>query len=197
MQAMSDLTDAPQAEGDPEESAGAEPGGAVGAEPVEAASVESDESLVPSESREAAADPKTTARGVAIEPRILLMALGVIAGAAGFVGFFLDFFTRGNTSLSAASSGWFDLIPVFIGLSVIGLFIPRFGFVFSGLSLISLGIVFGLRGIFSGAAPSALASQVGYGIGFWMIAFGAGVLAIIWLLILALALSPRAAADGA
>jgi hypothetical protein len=182
---MSDLTDGHQAEGDPEEAAGDEPG--------EAARVESDESRVPSESREAVENPKTSAKGPAIEPRIPLMAFGVLAGAAGFVGFFLDFFTRGNTSLSAASSGWFDLIPIFIGLSVIGLFIPRFGFVFSGLSLISLGIVFGLRGIFSGGALS----QVGFGIGFWMIAIGAGVLAIIWLLILALALSPRAAADGA
>jgi hypothetical protein len=131
-----------------------------------------------------------------MDPHLLLVALGIIAGAVGFVGFFLDFFNGGSSSLSSANNGWFDLVPVFIGLSVIGLLIPRFGFVFSGLSLISLGIVFGLRGFISGITSGAVASRIGYGTGFWMIVFGAGVLAIIWLLILALMLSPRASAEG-
>jgi hypothetical protein len=111
------------------------------------------------------------------------MALvGLVGGVVAFVGFFLNFFSQGGTSLASTSSGWFDLIPIFIGLSTMALFLPRYGFAFSGLSLISLGVAFGLRGLIAGLARELhTSSGFGYGTGFWMIAVGSGVLTLTWL----------------
>jgi hypothetical protein len=117
-----------------------------------------------------------------LRERLPTMVLGFAGGVVGFLGFFLNFFNHGGTSLSASSSGWFDLVPIFIGLSALALFLPKYGFVFSGLPLISLGITFGLRGLVAGSVAGHAGTS--YGTGFWMIAGGSGVLAICWLLLI-------------
>jgi hypothetical protein len=71
-------------------------------------------------------------------------------------------------------------VPIFIGLSALALFLPRYGFVFSGLPLISLGITFGFRGLAAGTVAGHPGTS--YGTGVWMITGGSGVLAICWLL---------------
>ena len=111
--------------------------------------------------------------------RLPAVMIGFAGGVVGFVGFFLNFFSAGGTSLSSASSGWFDLVPIFIGLSALALFLPKYGFMFSGLSLISLGITFGLRGLIAGDVAGR--AGTGYGTGFWMITIGSGALALAWL----------------
>lgn len=116
---------------------------------------------------------------LAIEGRtgqLVQVLIGIAAGIVGFIGFFLDFFSGGRTSLSSTGSGWFDLVPIFIGLATIALLLPFFR-IFSALSLISLGIAFGVRGFASGIQEP----RAGYGVGFWMITVGAGVLALIGL----------------
>lgn len=115
-----------------------------------------------------------------------IIALGFAAGVVGFVGFFLDFFTIGHSNLSSFSSGWFDLIPIFLGLSALALFAPGIWRLLSTLSLISLGIAFGVRGFvaFEGQADPRGLPGYSYGPGFWMIVLGSAVLALAsWLLI--------------
>ena len=112
--------------------------------------------------------------------------VGFAGGAVGFVGFFLNFFSQGGSSLSSASLGWFDLVPIFLGLSALALFLPKYKFLFSGLSLISLGLAFGIRsGITSVNIPNVPHGIFGYGTGFWMITIGSGVLAMAWWVVLA------------
>lgn len=118
--------------------------------------------------------------------RAVATVVGVIAGGVGFAGFWVNFFSSGDSTLASASSGWFDLVPIFIGLGVIGLFMPRLNYFFSGLPLISLGVVFGMRGFISGLGRlfGAAGGRLGYGPGFWMICFGAGILtlAALWII---------------
>jgi hypothetical protein len=75
-------------------------------------------------------------------------------------------------------------VVVFIGISTLALFLPRFHFIFSGLSLVSLGIVLGIRGMVT-SLPVFVRPGSGYGTGFWMITIGCVVLAIAWMSILA------------
>lgn len=119
-----------------------------------------------------------------------LTVLGIAAGAVGFAGFWVNFFSTGGSSLASASSGWFDLVPIFLGLGVIGLLMPRMNYFFSGLPLISLGITFGMRGFISGLGVGG--SRLGYGPGFWMICIGAGVCTLAALMIIGGELRERA-----
>lgn len=114
--------------------------------------------------------------------RMVAMGVGIVAGAVGFVGFFLDFFNHSNTALYQASSSWFDLIPAFIGAATLALLLPRYLFALSGLSLGAMGIAFGIRGTVAGLAGLAprLSPDISYGVGFWMIVLGAVVLMLAW-----------------
>lgn len=111
-------------------------------------------------------------------PQLVGVAVGLAAGIVGFIGFFLDFFSVANTSLSALSSGWFDLVPIFIGIGTLALLVPR-ARMFSTLSLVGLGIAFGLRGIFAATLHAAGTSIPSFGVGFWMITVGSAVLALV------------------
>jgi len=63
------------------------------------------------------AEPPTAPRGLlAIERRTgqqVQVLIGLTGGIVGFAGFFVDFFSAGGTTLASASSGWFDLVPIF------------------------------------------------------------------------------------
>ncbi len=125
--------------------------------------------------------------------RLVASVVGVAAGALGFIGFFLDFFSRSGTSLSSASSGWFDLVPIFLGLATLAVLVPRYAFPASGLGLGSLGIAFGIHGLAAGLASQVSRAQgatLGYGIGFWCIVIGSGVLSLAWVALLAERIRP-------
>jgi hypothetical protein len=98
--------------------------------------------------------------------------MGFAAGAVTFAGFFVDFFGAGGTSLSSASSVWFDLVPICVGIATLCLYLPVPGIVVSGLPLLAAGITFGLRGLASAANID------GYGAGFRMIALGSLALSL-------------------
>jgi hypothetical protein len=121
---------------------------------------------------------------------LILVLIGLVGGVIGFWGFFVNFFHQPNTGLYSASSIWFDLIPIFIGLGVIGLALPGGLKVFtSGLPLLSMGIVFGIHGIFGGLVSDAREPSWGYG--FYMISVGSGVLTLASLSLVALWLRDR------
>ena len=125
--------------------------------------------------------------------RLVASVFGVAAGALGFIGFFLDFFSRSGTSLSSASSGWFDLVPIFLGIATLAILVPRYAFAASGLGLGSLGIAFGIHGLAAGLASQVSRAQgatLGYGIGFWCIVIGSGVLSLAWVALLAERIRP-------
>jgi hypothetical protein len=117
--------------------------------------------------------------------RLIFTAVGLIAGVVGFVGFFLNFFAGSNNSLASASSAWYDMVPIFIGLSTLGLLVPRLGLVFSGFAMGGLGIALGIRGTIDQVTQALRQPGPGYDIGFWMITIGAGVLTLAWIAILA------------
>lgn len=149
---------------------GQEPPGGTGRPDAEDGTRDDDGRQVDQRSRLGARD-----RTLGRLPKVII---GLIGGGVAFGGFFVDFLNTGGSSLASASSGWFDLVPIFVGLSVLAFFLPRFGFVFSGLSLISLGVTFGFRGLISGLHASG---GTGYGTGFWMVTVGSGVLALAWM----------------
>ena len=117
--------------------------------------------------------------------RLVLVLVGLAGGAIGFWGFFVNFFHQPNTGLYSASSVWFDLIPIFIGIGAIGLAMPGGLRAFtSGLPLLSMGIVFGIHGVFVGLTRGALRPSSGYG--FYMISVGSGILTFASLSLVAL-----------
>jgi hypothetical protein len=117
--------------------------------------------------------------------RLVLVVIGLAGGAIGFWGFFVNFFHQPNTGLYNANSVWFDLIPIFIGIGAIGLALPGGLKAFtSGLPLLSMGIVFGIHGIFGTIAHAG--APLSWGHGFYMISIGSGVLTLASLSLVAL-----------
>lgn len=109
--------------------------------------------------------------------RLLVVLIGLAGGTIGFWGFFVNFFHQPNTGLYSASSVWFDLIPIFIGIGAIGLALPGGLKAFtSGLPLLSMGIVFGIHGIFGTITHGGPLLSWGYG--FYMISIGSGILTL-------------------
>jgi hypothetical protein len=129
---------------------------------------------------------------VAIEAstvRLVATVIGIVAGAVAFSGFFVPFFTQAFSALSNLSDWsypWFWLVPIFTGLSVLGLLVPRIGYVASGMALIPLGVACGVRGFVAAITPIGHVNHAfgRYGTGFWMIVVGAGVLSLMWLVVL-------------
>ena len=118
--------------------------------------------------------------------RLALVLIGLAGGAIGFWGFFVNFFHQPNTALYSSSTVWFDLIPIFIGIGAIGLAMPGGLRAFtSGLPLLSMGIVFGIHGVFVGfTRPGFRGPSWGYG--FYMISVGSGILTLASLSLVAL-----------
>ncbi len=118
--------------------------------------------------------------------RLLLVFIGLAGGAIGFWGFFVNFFHQPNTGLYSASTVWFDLIPIFIGIGAIGLAMPGALRAFtSGLPLLSMGIVFGIHGVFVGSVPPRDRGP-SWGYGFYMISVGSAILTLASLSLVAL-----------
>ena len=117
--------------------------------------------------------------------RVVLVLIGLAGGAIGFWGFFVNLFHKPNTGLYSVGSVWFDLIPIFIGIGVIGLAMPGWLTAFtSGLPLLAMGIVFGIHGILGGGVVGGLGASWGYG--FYMISVGSGILTLASLSLVAL-----------
>jgi hypothetical protein len=117
--------------------------------------------------------------------RLVLVLIGLAGGAIGFWGFFVNFFHRPNTGLYSVGSVWFDLIPIFIGIGLIGLAMPGWLTAFtSGLPLLAMGIVFGIHGTLGGGVVAGLGASWGYG--FYMISAGSGILTLASLSLVAL-----------
>jgi hypothetical protein len=117
--------------------------------------------------------------------RLVLVLIGLAGGAIGFWGFFVNLFHKPDTALYRASSGWFDLVPIFIGIGTIGLAMPGgLKALTSGLPLLSMGIVFGIHGFIGGLIRAVGGPSWGYG--FYMISVGSGILTVASLSLVAL-----------
>ncbi len=119
--------------------------------------------------------------------RLVLVLIGLAAGAIGFWGFFVNFFHQPNTGLYSLSSVSFDLVPISIGLGAIGLALPWGLPAFtSGLPLLAMGIVLGIHGFFGTFVRFPPRDAPSWGYGFYMIVVGAGVLTLASLSLVAL-----------
>jgi hypothetical protein len=119
--------------------------------------------------------------------RLVLVLIGLAGGAIGFWGFFVNLVHKPNTGLYSVGSVWFDLIPIFIGIGVIGLAMPGWLTAFtSGLPLLAMGIVFGIHGILGGVVVGGQGLGTSWGYGFYMISAGSGILTLASLSLVAL-----------
>lgn len=119
--------------------------------------------------------------------RLVLVLIGLAGGAIGFWGFFVNFLHKPNTGLYGVGSVWFDLIPIVIGIGVIGLAKPGWLTAFtSGLPLLAMGIVFGIHGILGGVVVGGRGLGTSWGYGFYMISAGSGILTLASLSLVAL-----------